>query len=87
MSNWYVYLVRCSDDTYYTGITTDVERRVEEHNSSNQLGARYTRSRRPIQLIYHENVESRSTAAKREAEIRRLGRKGKEALISSHKVY
>jgi putative endonuclease len=86
MSDWHVYLIRCSDDTFYTGITTDVVRRVEEHNSSDQLGARYTRSRRPVKLIYQEKVESRSTAAKREAAIRKLGRKGKEALIRRHKV-
>ena len=81
MGDWHVYLVQCSDDTLYTGITTDIARRIEEHNSSDQLGARYTRSRRPVKLIYQEQVESRSSAAKREAAIRKLGRKGKEKLI------
>jgi putative endonuclease len=78
---WYVYLLRCADNTYYTGITTDVTRRLAEHNSSDRLGARYTRSRRPLELAYFEVASSRSVAAQREAAIRKLGRAGKEKLI------
>ena len=79
---WYVYIVQCSDDTLYTGVTTDLQRRTEEHNSS-KLGARYTRSRRPVSLIYHEQMDNRSQAGQREAEIKRLTRKQKEKLIKA----
>lgn len=81
MSEWSVYMVRCSDESLYTGITKDVERRIEEHNGSNLLGARYTRPRRPVKLVYREILSSRSEAAKREFEIKRLSREEKEALI------
>lgn len=80
MSAWFVYILRCADGSFYTGITTDVARRVEEHNSSDKLGARYTRSRRPVSLAYVEEMASRGEAAKREAAIRKLGRTGKVAL-------
>lgn len=80
MSTWFVYILRCADGSFYTGITTDVTRRVEEHNSHDKLGARYTRSRRPVSLAYVEEVTSRGEATKREAAIRRLGRAGKAAL-------
>ena len=80
MSAWFVYLLRCADGTLYTGITTDVDRRLAEHNADNALGARYTRSRRPVELVYVEAAESRSAAAKREAALRKLGRGRKLAL-------
>ena len=64
-ASWCVYIVCCSDGTLYTGITTDIERRMEEHNSE-KGGARYTRSRRPVQLVYRETAKSRSGAARRE---------------------
>ena len=82
-TGWYVYLLRCADGTFYTGITTDVTRRLAEHNTSDRLGARYTRSRRPLELAYFEGVDSRSAAAQREAAIRKLGRAGKERLIQA----
>jgi len=81
MPSWNVYLVRCADGTLYTGIATDVTRRVAEHNGSDALGARYTRSRRPVVLVYAETVATRSEALKREHQIRRLGRAGKEKLM------
>ncbi len=81
MNDWTVYILRCSDETLYTGITRDVERRVEEHNGSGLLGARYTRARRPVRLVYSEAQKTRSDAARREYEIKRLNREGKEALI------
>ncbi|MCK5340152.1 MAG: GIY-YIG nuclease family protein, partial [Desulfobulbaceae bacterium] len=62
---WHVYMVRCRDGTLYTGIATDLNRRIAEHNSEKN-GAKYTRSRRPVCLVYSEKVESRSAAAKRE---------------------
>lgn len=68
---WFVYILRCADGTLYTGITTDLARRVEEHNTG-KAGARYTRSRRPVVLVYSEVVENRSEASKREHAIKKL---------------
>lgn len=81
MPSWFVYIVRCSDNTLYTGITTDLERRIQEHNG-NKLGARYTRSRRPVKYIYQETCENRSVASKRESEIKKLSKKAKLNLLS-----
>ncbi len=81
LSTWYVYVVECSDGTYYTGITTNIERRLTEHNSS-ALGARYTRSRRPVKLHYHETSSSRSDALKRELQIKKLSRRNKRLLAT-----
>lgn len=78
---WFVYIVRCKGDTLYTGIAKDVARRVVEHNSNNLLAAHYTRSRRPVALVYAEAVETRSAAARREYEIKQLTRAQKEAFI------
>ena len=76
-------MLRCADGSLYTGITTDVDRRVAEHNGDGVLGARYTRSRRPVELVYVEAVASRSEAARREAAIKRLDRARKLALCAS----
>ena len=81
VSDWYVYMVRCADDSLYTGITRDVEKRVDEHNCSDQLGAKYTRFRRPVKLVYQETLPSRSAATRREIEIKGLSRQEKESLI------
>ncbi len=87
MNDWFVYILRCADDSLYTGITTELDRRIAEHNDKNKkLGARYTRSRQPVTLIYHETFESRSLASKREAEIKRLKRKQKLLLLASSKA-
>ncbi len=75
----FVYILVCADGTLYTGWTTDVERRLEEHNAGR--GARYTRGRRPVELAYYEEVADRSTALRREAALRRLRRSEKLALI------
>lgn len=83
---WFVYILRCADDTLYAGITTEPARRVDEHNTDNALGARYTRSRRPVRLVYSEELDSRSAAAKREAELKKMGRQQKLALVSGYKV-
>ena len=80
---WYIYIVECCDKTFYTGITTDLERRLNEHNCSDGKGARYTRTRRPVKLIYNEAVSSMGKAIKREIAIKKMGRKGKEKLIKS----
>jgi len=73
-------MVRCADDSLYTGIANDIERRLQEHNEGRR-GAKYTRARRPVTLVYTEAVADRSSAAKREAELRRMNRQEKEALI------
>lgn len=80
--SWFVYILRCVDDSLYTGITTDIERRVIEHNSS-VLGAKYTRGRRPVSLVYHEKLGSRALAARKEYEIKRLSKSQKECLIKN----
>ena len=74
-----VYILQCADGTLYTGWTTDLERRLRAHNSGR--GARYTRGRRPVSLVYHEEQPTRSTAQRREAAIRRLSRVDKLKLI------
>ncbi len=67
---YYVYMLECADGTLYTGITTDLERRLEEHNSSDK-GAKYTRARRPVNLVYSEKYPDRSSASKREYAIKK----------------
>jgi len=78
---FFCYLVRCADGSLYTGWTTDPERRAKEHNAGR--GARYTRSRRPVKLVYVEELPDRSSALKREAQIKKYSHKRKEKLISS----
>jgi len=78
--SWFVYILRCADDTLYTGITTDCDRRVAQHNTGK--GAKYTRNRIPVTLIYNEPSDTRSSASVREYEIKRLTRKQKLALIA-----
>jgi putative endonuclease len=80
---WFVYILRCGDDTLYTGITTDVARRIEEHNAGKAPGARYTRGRRPVELAYTEEAASRAAASRREAAIKQIDRKSKLALCGS----
>lgn len=72
-ARWYVYMLSCADGTVYTGVTTDLERRVVEHNTSPK-GARYTRPRRPVSLSYSEEYATRSEAATREAALKKLTR-------------
>lgn len=78
--SWFVYLLRCSDGSFYTGITTDPGRREKEHNESVK-GAKYTMSRRPVTLVYLETVNSRAEASRREYAIKQMGRAEKLALI------
>ena len=80
--DWYVYIVECKDKTLYTGITTDPERRILEHNDSNK-GAKYTRNRRPVNLVYLEKNHDKSTASKRESLIKKLSRVDKLKLIGT----
>ena len=79
---WRVYIVRCADGSLYTGIAIDLERRIAEHNADSGLGASYTRSRRPVTLVYEEAAADRSAASKREYRIKQLSRTEKLALIA-----
>lgn len=77
----FIYIVTCSDGTLYTGYTTDLQRRINEHNAG--TGAKYTRGRTPVELVYSEEYQDRSTAQQREAEIKQLSREQKERLIKN----
>lgn len=79
--SWYVYIVRCIDHTLYTGITNDLQRRIAEHNLGGERGAKYTRPRRPVCLVYREELPSRSAACKREYQIKQLSIDKKRQLI------
>ncbi len=78
--SYFVYILECSDGSLYTGITKDVEKRLEEHNTKDS-GAKYTKARRPVKLLYEEPSEDRSSASKREYEIKKLTRLKKLELI------
>ena len=80
---WYVYLLNCADNTFYTGITTEPKRRLHEHNHDDKKAAKYTRARRPLSMVYFELCISRSDAGSREYEIRKLSRAKKQALADS----
>lgn len=83
---WYVYIVRCADGSLYTGVAIDVLRRVAEHNgarTARAAGARYTRARRPVKLVYQEDAANRSVACRREYRIKQLSRTEKLALIGA----
>lgn len=80
MATWTIYVARCRDGSLYTGITTDPDRRLAEHNAG--CGSAYTRSRVPIAMVYSERADDRSLAQRRERAIKRLTRAQKEALVS-----
>lgn len=80
MSIYFLYILRCADTTLYTGITTDLDRRITEHNESEKW-AKYTRIRRPVEIIYSESFENRSEASRREYEIKKMTKKDKEILV------
>lgn len=77
----YVYILKCADGTLYTGWTTDLEKRLKTHNSGK--GAKYTRSRLPVEIVYSETCENKSEALKRERQIKKLSRSEKIRLIGS----
>jgi putative endonuclease len=77
--NWYVYIIRCSDSTFYCGATNNVTRRVNEHNKGR--GAKYTKYRRPVRLLYFETFATKSEALKREYAVKQLTREEKDTLI------
>ncbi len=82
VDTWHVYILRCADGTYYTGATNDVARRVAQHTQG--TGARYTRGRGPVQLVFVEPATSRAAAQIREAEIKKMSRLEKNELVTTH---
>ena len=85
LPEWYVYIIRASDDSLYTGVTIDVERRFAEHGNPDKR-ARYFRGRKPLEVVYTEQLENRSSAQRREAEIKKLTRKGKLKLVHEYGI-
>jgi putative endonuclease len=79
--DWTVYILRCSDNSLYTGITRDLKRRLNEHNHNDRLAAAYTRARRPVAMVYQEGHTDRSSASKREAAIKKMTKAEKEILV------
>lgn len=79
---YYLYILKCADGTLYTGITTDLARRIAEHNSA-RLGAKYTRARRPVRMVYSRKFKNRSTASREEARIKNLKKSEKLELIKA----
>jgi len=77
--NWHVYILRCFDNSLYTGLTNDLDARLAAHNAGK--GAKYTATRRPVSMVYHEPAESKNTALKREIQIKRWPKAKKEALV------
>jgi putative endonuclease len=82
---YYLYILECVDATLYTGITTDLDRRIEEHNTSNRA-AKYTRSRRPVRLIYSKRFRTRSKASQEEARIKKFSREQKLRFVKNGKI-
>lgn len=86
--SWFVYILRCADGSLYTGVTTDLDRRVKEHNGIGVKGkgAKYTKARRPVRLVYSEPTQNRSTAQIRESALRNNSKIEKERLVKSKKL-
>lgn len=82
--NWKVYIILCTDDSLYTGITTDLERRLRQHGGSGR-GARYFRGRHPVRIVYREDGHTRSSASRREAVIKKMNRARKRRLIATQR--
>jgi len=82
---YYLYILKCQDNTLYIGITTNINRRIDEHNSSDK-GAKYTKARRPVVLVYNKEYKDRSIASKREYEIKKMSRQKKLSLIDDQKT-
>ena len=82
--SWFVYIVRCSDNSLYTGIAIDVEARITQHN--NGKGAKYTRSRRPVELVYTESLSEKGDALRREIQIKKMSPQQKRNLVAEYPV-
>ncbi len=85
--DWFVYMARCKDGSLYTGISTDIERRIQEHNCDDRKGSRYARSKRPVTLVYTERCTDRSSASIRELEIRKMRKAAKEKLVAQCRLF
>lgn len=83
MDGYSVYILRCNDQTLYTGIAKDIKKRLDEHNNS-KLGVKYTRGRRPVKLVYSKNFKNRSLALKQESKIKKFSRQDKLKLITKN---
>jgi putative endonuclease len=81
---WWVYILNCTDGTLYTGVTTDCDRRLAQHNAG--TASKYTRSRRPVTLVYRERAKSHGAALRREIAIKKLSRAEKDALVATQMV-
>ncbi len=81
MNNWFLYLIRCKHGRLYTGITTDVERRFEEHKSSNKKGSKYLRGKAPLKLVLKKKIGNKSLALRIEAKVKKLSKINKEKLV------
>ena len=81
---WIIYLLESGDKSLYCGITNDIDRRLKQHNGDINGGAKYTRSRKPLKIVYQENAISRAEALKREITIKRMSKKSKKNLISNN---
>ena len=79
---WHTYILHCADNSLYTGVAVDLDRRVNEHNHCNKKGARYTRARRPVHLAKSFTCENRAAACRLEAQIKRLSKRSKEQLVN-----
>ncbi len=87
MSNaWYAYFLRCADNSLYAGITTDLTRRLLEHNQCNKRGAKYTRVRRPVTLVFSEPLPDRKAASRREYQLKKLSKIRKEQLVDTYQA-
>jgi putative endonuclease len=80
---YFVYIAECADGTYYTGYTLDIDTREKEHNGIGKVGAKYTRSRRPVKIVHSEKFQTKTDALKREIEIKKLSREEKHLLITN----
>ena len=78
---YYFYIVRCADNSLYSGITTNLEKRIAEHNSGDGKGSKYTRAKRPVHLVYSEQYPDRGVSTRREAEVKKWPKAKKEGLV------
>jgi len=84
MNNWFVYIIRCANNTLYTGITTDIHRRLQEHQGKDGKGAKYLKGKGPLTMVWQTPVKNRSMATKLEYQIKQLTRHNKEHLIQGN---
>jgi putative endonuclease len=81
MGNWFLYLIRCKDNSLYTGITTDVNRRFNEHKSNDRKGSKYLRGKAPLKLVLKKKIGNKSLASKVEAKVKKLPKANKELFV------